>query len=350
MNDNQLITIIVPVYNAANALSRGIESIINQSYTYWELILINDGSLDNSGEICDEYAKKDRRIKVFHSLNQGVSVARNRGIDNASGEWITFLDSDDWIEPYHLQTFYDQIKSGVDLGINSFIIDLKYVSRNIHLYECSTTNNAESINYFFGRLQLHSQFIWNKIFRRSILSEYTIRFNIDICLGEDNIFLLEYLKYVDRLSSVGVPTYHYDQQDENPDSLGRKQRSRVEFETLISANCKALLSLYYKCNEPLILHHASNYYFTRVFERIITKERRININDQIEYIKLFPILHIDYIKDSIIKRYWNNVRSRGVISCLYILNLYKFKLWLKSKILDAVAVVKRVRKFAQKRA
>ena len=101
MSDSS-ISIIVPVYNSEQTLNRCIDSILGQTYRNFELLLINDGSKDRSGEICDEYARKDSRVKVFHKENGGVSSARNVGLDNARGEWITFCDSDDY---YNLDAF-----------------------------------------------------------------------------------------------------------------------------------------------------------------------------------------------------------------------------------------------------
>ena len=92
-----IMSVIVPVYNTEQYLHRCIDSILTQTYTDFELLLIDDGSKDKSGDICDEYALKDSRIRVFHKENGGVSSARNLGLDNAAGEWITFVDSDDWI-------------------------------------------------------------------------------------------------------------------------------------------------------------------------------------------------------------------------------------------------------------
>ena len=109
------LSIIVPVFNVRNYLSDCIDSIISQSYSDFECILIDDGSTDGSGAICDEYAKKDSRIRVFHKENGGVSSARNIGLDNASGEWIYFVDSDDQILPGGLQTMVDWISDNVDI-------------------------------------------------------------------------------------------------------------------------------------------------------------------------------------------------------------------------------------------
>src|SRR5690606_27273688 len=91
------VSVIIPVYNAEKYLRECIDSVLAQTFDDFELLLINDGSTDGSGKICDEYAQKDARVKVFHKENGGVSSARNLGLDNAKGEWITFIDSDDWI-------------------------------------------------------------------------------------------------------------------------------------------------------------------------------------------------------------------------------------------------------------
>lgn len=97
------VSIIIPVYNATQHLNQCLDSILNQDFNDFELLLINDGSTDTSGEICDDYAGKDKRIKVFHQNNAGVSAARNKGIENANGEWITFMDSDDYIQKNYFE-------------------------------------------------------------------------------------------------------------------------------------------------------------------------------------------------------------------------------------------------------
>lgn len=115
-----LISIIVPVYNAEKTLNRCVDSILLQPFTDWELLLIDDGSKDSSGDICDEYARKDPRIKVFHKENGGVSSARNVGLDNAKGEWITFVNSDDWIVNNALDIDYDEVNE--DLLLFSYYL------------------------------------------------------------------------------------------------------------------------------------------------------------------------------------------------------------------------------------
>lgn len=116
-----MISIIVPVYNAQKYIKRCVESIVNQSYQKWELILIDDGSKDDSSLICDEFKQTDSRIHVIHTVNQGASAARNRGLDEAAGDYITFVDADDWVETNHLEVLLNQINSDIDLCINSLL-------------------------------------------------------------------------------------------------------------------------------------------------------------------------------------------------------------------------------------
>ena len=115
-----LLSVIVPVYNTEPYLSRCIESILNQGSINFELLLIDDGSTDSSGAICDSYAEKDTRIRVFHKENGGVSSARNLGIDNAQGEWLYFVDSDDELLPNGLRTLVDNISDDVDVVMGGF--------------------------------------------------------------------------------------------------------------------------------------------------------------------------------------------------------------------------------------
>ena len=113
MESNKLtISVIVPVYNTELYLHRCIDSILSQTFTDFELLLINDGSTDRSGEICDEYAGKDKRVRVFHKENGGVSSARNIGLDEARGEWIAFVDSDDWVSPKLLEILHGEAEKG----------------------------------------------------------------------------------------------------------------------------------------------------------------------------------------------------------------------------------------------
>lgn len=351
-----MISIIVPVYNAQKYIKRCVESIVNQSYQKWELILIDDGSKDDSSLICDELKQTDSRIHVVHTVNQGASAARNRGLDEAAGDYITFVDADDWVKPNHLEVLVNQIDLDVDLCINSFIADLYYGSRPYQYKEVKTHENIESINAFFTILLQHSQFLWNKLFKSNIIKDNHIRFNTNISLGEDNIFILEYLNYIRGLSASSVCTYHYDQIDENPYSLGRRKRSVDAITYQLKNNCEAILKLYDKYNIELLYEYASDYFYTRIFERIFVPnvDVRCCLADlpvaPLKYFEDLPQLKVESISNTYIRSFWKGLLEGKKLTAKFYLNIYLLKLWLKTKIIKIVVDVKHAFRNAQRNA
>lgn len=206
-----LISIIVPVYNTDRCLSRCIKSILSQKFKNFELLLIDDGSTDESGEICDEYAAKDRRIKVFHKKNGGVSSARNVGLDNAKGEWITFCDSDDFVSPNWLKIYIDNISDGIDLICQALECDKTY----------ELTNKRDGINYKGcvqnGVLFLYNNkilgYLWIKLFKRSIIDSCKLRFDIRFNYQEDQEFCFRYFSYVKTMVCTEKGGYYYSPPD-----------------------------------------------------------------------------------------------------------------------------------------
>lgn len=145
MNKEPKISVIVPVYKAEAYLHRCVDSIIAQTFTDWELLLVDDGSPDRSGDICDEYASKDARIRVFHKENGGVSSARQKGLDEAIGEYTIHADPDDWVEPMMLEELYKKAKEDdADMVICDFICEYKTGGGNL----CSETFRKYSQRYF----------------------------------------------------------------------------------------------------------------------------------------------------------------------------------------------------------
>ena len=148
----ELISIIIPVYNVQQYLSRCIDSVLRQTYPHFELILVNDGSPDESPQICDDYAKRDGRIKVIHKTNGGLSSARNAGLDIALGAYITFVDSDDWIHEQYLEKLFSMITShNADIAVANFIMvydDKPHISDA--QIEIKAFSNIESLHYLVG--------------------------------------------------------------------------------------------------------------------------------------------------------------------------------------------------------
>lgn len=193
------ISIITPVYKVEQFLKRCVDSVISQTYTNWELILVNDGSPDNSGDICNEYAKLDSRIKVFHKENGGVSSARNFALEQVNSEWVTCLDADDEIQPKFLQYFFDGIDDSIDVEFaffSDFICSKGSVQKSSRIAEPKVYNNKEFVHFIENYIDypalkgVHANF-----FRTEILKKNNIRFDINIRNGEDHIFVLEYLTH-----------------------------------------------------------------------------------------------------------------------------------------------------------
>lgn len=211
---DSLISVIVPIYNSEKFLSRCIKSIISQSYTNWELLLINDGSQDKSLEICNEYMSKDPRIKVFNQSNSGVSSARNLGIKNANGTWITFIDSDDWIEKNYLENFNQEY----DLCLQGY-----YKGDSLIQYKQSIVNANPGAEYLYQRYVYGP---YCKLFKSEIIHNNNILFDLGLFFGEDILFLMQYIIFCKSMYVSEYCGYHYT--IENTNSLTRKKRSFAE--------------------------------------------------------------------------------------------------------------------------
>lgn len=193
------ISVIVPIYNVEPYLEKCINSILNQTYKDFELILVDDGSPDNCPAICDEYAKKDNRITVIHKQNGGVSSARNEGIKIAKGEFIWFVDSDDYIETNALEILSGYIeKSPSDLYIFEQGLSGKFDIDNL--------NNLFYEHYF----KYHFGFApWNKIYKNSILQSSSLFFDTEETVGEDLLFNVNYYTKINSLKFLDEKLYHY---------------------------------------------------------------------------------------------------------------------------------------------
>lgn len=199
-----MISIIVPVYKAEKYLHRCIDSILAQSYTDFELLLINDGSPDKSGQICDSYAAKDSRVLVFHKANRGVSSARNLGLENARGEWVTFIDSDDWVKTEFLEKM--PINLDIDLCVGGNICSSgSYIKLQDKQYDRKIITNF--LKQYLPTQLLHT--VWGKLLKREIIIRNNIRFNEDIRFGEDTLFIYQYLCHCNSIMAVSYCGYNY---------------------------------------------------------------------------------------------------------------------------------------------
>jgi len=207
--NSPVISVIVPVYKAENYLHRCVDSILAQTFTDFEVLLVDDGSPDRSGEICDEYAQKDGRVRVFHKENGGVSSARNVGIDNALGKYTIHADPDDWVEPNMLEELYKKAQEeDADMVICDFYIHTKNKEIYISQKPSETSNNVLLDDIMNQRV--HGG-CWNKLIKASSYRGKLIRFPENMIIWEDqfyicNILLISPLK----INHIAIPLYHYD--------------------------------------------------------------------------------------------------------------------------------------------
>ena len=201
-----MISIIVPVYNVESYIRQCIDSILAQGFCDWELILVDDGSTDKSGEICDEYINYDKRISVYHNENSGVSFSRNFGIHKANGEWITFIDADDFIGKGFLKGLVEPILQGHQLD---------FVHGGCTNYEGGhITSINQEYDYFISndKGRLFTSFrglVVSKLFKASILKEKGVLFDEEMKIAEDMAFTLDYLLIVENYAFVPEMSYYY---------------------------------------------------------------------------------------------------------------------------------------------
>lgn len=211
MMKDTLISIVCPVYNVEEYLRRTIDGVLNQTYQNWELILVDDGSKDKSGDICDEYAKKCDRIRVIRKQNGGVSSARNVGIDNSKGEWICFLDSDDAFHDCYLSNFINLITDESDLLLQSFQVcnTLDNTSKSVVLPDGEIKGGYNLIRFLEEYPGVHNGFIWHRLFRKSIIEKNNLRFAEGISFAEDGLFFFEYMRFVNQCIQTSRVGYIY---------------------------------------------------------------------------------------------------------------------------------------------
>jgi glycosyltransferase involved in cell wall biosynthesis len=276
-NSSDLISVIVPVYKVEDYLRRCIVSILNQTYSNIEIILVDDGSPDSSGDICDDYEKKDPRVKVIHKKNGGLSDARNAGIDIAKGKYTTFLDSDDWIAYDYIETLYDLlVRNGADISVCNFIrteteiIEITGVAKDI--YEFS---NIQALDNLCGKFYEQLTVAWGKLYRTELFKE--IRFPVGK-IHEDEFTTYKVLYKAKKIVVTTEQLLYYWQRPDSIMGLGFKLTNRLHaleafeeradfFEKigqiqLRDNTYKALLGIYKSINENIFM-----------FEEEDTKER-----------------------------------------------------------------------------
>jgi len=214
------ISVIIPVYNVEKYLRLCIESIINQTLKEIQIVLVNDGSTDSSLDICELYLRKDNRIQLINKMNGGLSSARNSGLSVAKGQYVSFIDSDDWIDDRMLEDLYtDAIMHDADLVVSGEVIEYVFENYSRIVLSGKTTNTSqksESAGYVF-ELCTKGLFsvVWNKLYRNNVVRQNDIKFDVDAMPVEDIIFNASVFCKINSLSILDRAYYHYMKRDEN---------------------------------------------------------------------------------------------------------------------------------------
>ncbi len=302
------VSVIVPVYNAEKALERCIDSILNQEYKDLELIAVDDGSKDHSGEILDAYAKADPRVIVIHKENSGVSDTRNRALDIAQGEYVQFLDADDWIPADSTKVMVRAIEeSGADLVTADFY---RVVGNNIARKGSITTSEVltrqeyaewmmdSPADYYYGVL-------WNKLYRRQIIEQYHLRMDKTLSFCEDFVYNLEYILRCRTIIPLQIPVYYYVKTE------GSLVSQNLNFSRIVQM--KTSIYEYY------------NAFFKQVLDKKEYSQERINIarflvsaaTDDMA----FPLLPgTRKLGEENVKILYNADKSRDPVSAAYYMN------------------------------
>ncbi len=221
-NANPKVSIVIPIYNAQDYLQECLESVLNQTFSDIEVVLVDDGSKDSSGKICDDYASKDDRITVVHQQNAGVSAARNKGIESASGDWIMFVDSDDFITADAVEKLVSQADTtDCQNVIANFLEDDKKLTGAVAEFDLADYRadfwggciaGPDMFGYVFPEQMRNLPYLGTpcaKMFLRKTIIDNNIRFPLDVRFGEDSIFNMYVFKYAEKVIFIDEPVYVY---------------------------------------------------------------------------------------------------------------------------------------------
>lgn len=285
------ITIIIPVYNVEKYLNRCLDSVLAQTFKDFEAILIDDGSTDNSRNICNQYAQKDKRIRVICCKNGGPSKARNVGLEYAKSPWVTFIDSDDYVTSEYLENFmrYNNddpetqvIQGYYSMGYNRIEDNTLYPSTK---YESHIAQEGVRSLYIEKNNLLYNWAVWCKIFSTEIIQKNNIKFEQSLWCGEDGLFWHKYLCFIKKIVYIEEQSYFYFC-PKNFDSVSRngKHRLTVNGHIALAQNYKYISSVLprkfrmgYKYTSLLKMYYLKNYFKALCMYEKLTDEQKNTI-------------------------------------------------------------------------
>lgn len=312
---NPKISIIVPVYKVEQYIHKCVDSILAQTFTDFELILVDDGSPDNCGEICDEYAVNDNRIKVIHKENGGLASARNAGLDIVKGDYIGFVDSDDWIEKDMYELLYNMcIKNNCDIAscTSKIYYSDKIVITGTHPLIIHDRNEAMK-TMLEG--ELYDEVVWTKLFKRSLLKD--IKFPVGMTY-EDTAFTYKVIHRSEKVCCIGKPKYNYIKRDNSMMDKAVKD-IKIDAVLIYDEMCEFINQHYKELSELVILKLAN---CAMVVLNLISLSGNFK-GHKIKYYKVTSILNNYFNKTIKLKEYAKTVKVLLAATKVHPL-LYKF--------------------------
>lgn len=319
------LSIIVPVFNAEKYLDQCIESIITQNYYDYELILVNDGSTDGSDTICKNYSSKDNRIKYYSTQNRGASHARNIGIKEAKGDYLWFIDADDWIEPNSVNQLLNECDANPDILFFGFKrvfesgdISICKIQAHTELYD---KNLILEIERLFTSSEAYFGYTWNKLFKRRIIEKLNLRFNEDLTIKEDEVFSLEYCSNIHSLKIYSHTPYNYRMLNSSISHAKGTKRKMMNLARFMEAYI--LPNPFYKEMYSKLYNAIFNY----GWEGIMEESKSSNFNEAI-------IWFLNFQKDN--HKYAESNKKQRILSCIPTIMLKKLIIKSYIKVHDSI--------------
>ena len=318
-NKEILFSIIIPIYNGEKYIKECLNSIIDQTFNNYEVIVVDDGSSDNSYLICKQISKLNSKIRIYKQENKGVSSARNYGLLHSNGEYIIFIDADDYIEENTLEVLFKNLK---EINNNEMLVfGFKHKYKNCEIPFETQSFEIDSSNSFLEEQYLTNKYIggalWNKVFVKKIITDNNLKFDSDIHYSEDLQFILKYSKYLNKIKYIGQQLYCY---------RIRKNSANYSF---VSKKNASVLKLYlmlidqYKNNKKMVnileYGYIKNYQLLKniankedIDNELINREKEIinnnliNINTKAKILTRYPFIKRIYNKlKNIIRKPFN---------------------------------------------
>ena len=327
------ISIILPVYNSEETIRETINSVLDQTYKNIELIVVNDGSTDESEKICKQIEINNKDVMKFFSIkNSGVSNARNFGIEKSTGEYITFIDSDDKYDKNYIKYMLNEL---INNDGDIITCGYKTFGRSENTFRVTSTQiyNNENAQYI-GKLQENQLFnqIWHKLYKTNIIKETNIKFDGEIDLGEDYIFNLKYMKYVQKAIAIADVLYFYRVKDNGLNYKYRADKFEIEYSLLKNME-SCFIENNYTNMEPVYIQYVKTYFNGILY--IFDKNNRIKYSERLKQLDNFIsqeqyIKDLEYVRKKIkSKKYKTSIDNmlKGKIRVYILMILYKLRKW-----------------------